>query len=231
MITVLPLVPGQTCSTDGLNQRCYSVLVDNPTNQWWYVVQAGQYVPKYTTGMLIPLPGVQSVTFQPTTPASQISTIIAGEMGQASISTDPALATAGLVQPRAQFYDRRPVSVVKTYHATRTGPFGDTLVWAYTAPVNRLAFLDILHVSLTVFVAAGSPNTIYGQIYMTGTNPQANLLIASGIDSPAGLFIRSDLSACGVITSTDSLGASISILSSTSQVQFDITAKLFEFDA
>lgn len=71
---------GQSVDHQSLGFLAATVVVDNPTGQWWQVGDPPATVPPYTVGQTIALPaGTQVANVQPVTPPGQVSAPLAGQ--------------------------------------------------------------------------------------------------------------------------------------------------------
>lgn len=76
---------------------CHTMIVDNPTGQWYYAPGAFRFIPPYVMGVIIPfLGGTQIANLFAETPPGFTSAPILGETGRVTFKAAPMPGDSGL---------------------------------------------------------------------------------------------------------------------------------------
>lgn len=90
------LNPGSPVS-GGLGFLAHSIVVDNPTAQWWYVPAAGAYIEPYILGVILQIEGTEHASIQAVSAPAGVAELpaIAGQIGTVVFHSDYLPASEG----------------------------------------------------------------------------------------------------------------------------------------
>ena len=133
---------------------------------------------------------------------------------------------------RPAWFDRNPTDNQNLAFDSTIAPAGVTTRWTYTTPTGRKAMLESALAVVRRATAAGAAARCFAIVTFLpgGINPQ-DMAIASFNNNTVDTLDRAIVGAIGVLVGLDTVRAQTSDASTAGTVEFDVAAKVTEFDA
>jgi hypothetical protein len=210
---------GQSIAT-GLQFRAYSARINNPGGQWIRIVSTGDWIPPFTTGAIIPLPGTTVAAIDTMPPTGQAN---AGTGSPASIvfSDQKAVyvpgSSLGTVSSRLQQTAITWTAIIAAPATLLSG-----VIPAGTWIIVQVSYIYNQHgtVTLSLPITDVTGTIVYAGPYSTNTNAGAyNFITPVTIGAPFtsdGITTKLNFNATPRITN-DSYSVTVTLVPYTNQ--------------
>jgi len=134
--------------------------------------------------------------------------------------------------PRLEWYDRNPIVRVQNYNPTAVAPHAQQQRWSYTVPTGKKAFIELMQVQAYRATAATTVGMAQAGIFYYpngGTNQP--LLLEYIRTNNVGDRAADAIGNSGVLLASDQLTAYTQDNSTGGTVDYNLNAKIMEFDA